>query len=92
MRNKSKRAVLVMEEAAGKRIRRLSLEEPYPKSHEIYLTVEFEDETEILIEVGCAPSFEITHLARDARGELEPIKKPMRGSMRVLAEMQNNAD
>jgi hypothetical protein len=92
MKNKVKRAVLVMEEAAGKRIRRLSLAEPYPKSHEIYLTVEFEDETEILIEVGCVPCFGITHLARDARGELEPIKKPMRGSMRMLVKTQNNAD
>ena len=86
MKNKPKRAVLVMEEAVGKQIRRLALEEPYPKSHEIYLVVEFEDKTEILIEVGCAPSFGITHLARDARGELEPIKKPMRGSMRMLAK------
>ena len=92
MKNKPKRAVLVMQEAAGKRIRRLSLEEPYAKSQEIYLTVEFEDETEILIEVGCAPSFGITHLARDAHGELQPIKKPMRGSMRMLAKTQNNAD
>ena len=92
MKNRVKRAVLVMEEAAGKRIRRLSLAEPYPKSHEIYLTVEFEDETEILIEVGCVPTFGITPLARNARGELEPIKKPMRGSMRLLAKTQNNAD
>jgi hypothetical protein len=91
MKNKAKRAVLVMEEAAGKRIRRLSLEEAYPKSHEIYLTVEFEDETEILIEVGCAPSFGITHLARDARGDLEPIKKPMHGSMRMLLKTKSNA-
>lgn len=86
MRHKSERAVLVMEEAAGKRIRRLSLSEPYPKSREVYLTVEFEDETEILIEVGCVPSFGITHLARDARGELQPIKKPTRGSMRMLVK------
>ena len=91
MKNKAKRAVLFLEEAAGKRIRRLSLEEPYPKAHEIYLTVVFEDETEILIEVGCAPSFGITHLARDARGELEPIKKPIRGSLRMLPKTKSNA-
>ena len=86
MSNKSKRAVLVVEEAAGKRIRRLSLSEPYPKSREIYLTVEFEDETEIMIEVGCLPTFGITHLAHDAHGELQPIKKPMRGSIRMLVK------
>lgn len=86
MRNKPTRAVLVMEEAAGKRIRALSLEEAYARSNEIYLTVEFEDETEIVIEVGCIPSFEITHLARDGKGELEPIKKSMRGSVRTLVK------
>jgi hypothetical protein len=86
MSRKSKRAVLVLEEAAGKRIRRLSLEEPFPKSREIYLAVEFDDETEIVIEVGGIPSFEITHLARDARGELQPIGRPRRGSIRILAK------
>jgi hypothetical protein len=86
MSRKSKRAVLVVEEAAGKRIHRLSLEEPYPKSREIYLSVEFDDETEIVIDIGCIPSFEITHLARDARGELQPIRRSMRGSIRILAK------
>lgn len=86
MGNKSKRAVLVMGEAAGKRIRQLSLSEPYPKSHEIYLTVEFDDETEILIEVGCVPTFGITHLTRDGNGELEPVKEPMCGTIRMLAK------
>jgi hypothetical protein len=66
--NKPKRAVLVMDEATGKRIRQLSLAEPYPESQEIYLTIEFDDETEILIEVECRPWFGITHLARDTRG------------------------
>jgi hypothetical protein len=91
MRDKPKRAVLVIDEAIGKRLRRLSLEEAYPKSHQIFLTVEFEDETEILIEVGCVPSFGITHLARDAHGELEPMKKSTRGSIRMLAKKKNEA-
>ena len=46
--NKLKRVALSMEEARGKRIRRLSLAEPHPMSQEVYLTVEFDDETEIL--------------------------------------------
>lgn len=92
MSDKPKRAVLVMEEAAGKRIRRLSLSEPYPQSRDVYLTLEFEDETEILIEVGSVPSFRITQLARDAHGELQPIKKPIRGSMRTLAKNENISD
>jgi len=82
--NKPKRAVLMIDEAAGKRIRRLSLAEPYPKSHEIYLTIEFDDETEILIEVECRPCFGITHLARDTHGELGPVKKSIHGSIRTL--------
>jgi hypothetical protein len=84
--NKPKRAVLVPDEATGKRIRRLSLAEPYPKSQEIYLTIEFDDETEILIEVECRPWFGITHLARDAHGELEPVKESMDGSIRSLVK------
>lgn len=84
--NKPKRAVFVMDEVTGKRIRRLSLAEPYPKSQEIYLTIEFDDETEILIEVECRPWFGITHLARDTHGELEPVKKAMHGSIRSLAK------
>jgi hypothetical protein len=84
--NKPKRAVLVIDEAAGKRIRQLCLAEPYPKSHEIYLTIEFDDETEILIEVGCSSSFGITHLARDTHGELEPVMESTYGSIRSLVK------
>jgi hypothetical protein len=84
--NKPKRAVLVMDEATGKRIRQLCLAEPYPNSQEIYLTIEFDDETEILIEVECRPWFGITHLARDTHEELEPVKESMHGSVRSLAK------
>jgi hypothetical protein len=89
MKNKSQRAVLTVDEATGKRIRRLSLAEPYPKSEEIYLTIEFDDETKILIEVGCRPCrpcFGITHLARDVEGELEPVKDVIRGPVRSLVK------
>jgi hypothetical protein len=82
--NKPKRAVLVIDEATGKRIRRLSLAEPYPKSREIYLTIEFDDETEILIEVECRPCFRITHLARDPHGEIGPVKRSTNGSYGVF--------
>jgi hypothetical protein len=83
---KTQRAVLVLDEATGKRIRRLSLAEPYRQSIEVYLTIEFEDETEILIEVGCRPWFDIKHLDRDSHGELEPVKKPTQGSIRALVK------
>ena len=84
--NKPKRAVLVMDEATGKRIRRLSLAEPYPKSQEVYLTIEFDDETEILIEVECRPWFDINHLVRNTDGELEPVRASMHGSIQSLAK------
>ena len=82
--NETQRAVLVLDEATGKRIRRLCLAEPYPKSQDVYLTIEFDDETEILIEVNCRPWFAIRHLARNAHGELEPVEKLRHGSIRSL--------
>jgi hypothetical protein len=84
--NKPKRSVLVIDEATEKRIRRLSLAEPYPKSQEIYLTVEFDDDTEILVEVECHPYFRITHLSRDTHGELGPVKESTHGSIRSLVK------
>ena len=57
MMNETQRAVLVLDEATGKRISRLWLAEPYPKSQAVYLTIEFDDETEILIEVECQSFF-----------------------------------
>jgi len=82
--NKPRRAALVLNEVTGKRISRLTLEEPYPNSHEVYIAIKFDDETEILIEVDSRPFFDIRHLARNAEGELEPVKKSMRGSIRSL--------
>jgi len=84
--NKTKRAVVEISEATGKRIRRVCLEEPFPKSHNIYISIELDDETEILIEVESRPYFSIMHLARDLHGELEPVKEPIRGDLRSLVK------
>jgi hypothetical protein len=84
--NKTKRAVLEISEATGNRIRRVCLEEPFPKSHNIYISIELDDETEILIEVESRPHFSIMHLARDSHGELEPAKEPIRGALRSLVK------
>lgn len=85
-----KPAVLVIGEATGKRIRRLSLAEPYPKSQEIYLAIEFDDDTEIEVDIDVASrlSFGIKHHARDANGEMEPIKEQLKGSIRSLVKQQ----
>jgi hypothetical protein len=82
------RAVVVIGEATGKRIRQLSLEEPYAKSKEIYLTIEFDDEKEILIDVGSRLLFGIKHLARNLNGELEPVKEYPQRSIRALVKQQ----
>jgi hypothetical protein len=82
------RAVVVIGEATGKRIRQLSLEEPYAKSKEIYLTIEFDDEKEILIDVGSRLLFGIKHLARDSNGELEPVEEYPQRSIRALVKQQ----
>jgi hypothetical protein len=82
------RAVIVIGEATGKRIRRLSLEEPYAKSKEIYLTIEFDDDKEILIDVRSRLLFGIKHLARDSNGELEPVKESPQRSIRALVKQQ----
>lgn len=82
--SKTDRAVLGIPEAAGKRIRQLSLAEPFPNSHNIYVSIEFDDQTEVLIEVESRPYFSIMHLARDSHGELEAVKEPIRGNIRAL--------
>jgi transcriptional regulator with XRE-family HTH domain len=82
----TERAVVVIGEATGKRIRQLSLEEPYAKSEEIYLTIEFDDQKEILIDVGSRLLFGIKHLARDSDGELEPVKESPQRSIRALVK------
>lgn len=90
MSAKPKRAVVVLEGVAGKQIRQLSLSEPYPKAQDIYLSIEFEDGTVTLIEIACVPCFGINHLVRDAAGELQPTKKSMRGSIRMLVEKRGS--
>jgi hypothetical protein len=66
------------------------LAEPYAESKEIYLTIEFDDEKEILIDVGSRLLFGIKHLARDSNGELEPVKEYSQRSIRALANQQGD--
>ena len=82
------RAVVVIGEATGKRIRQLSLEETYAKSKEIYLTIAFDDEKEILIDVGSRMLFGIKHLARDSNGDLAPVKEYSQRSIRAYVKQQ----
>ncbi|SEB44450.1 hypothetical protein [Terriglobus roseus] len=78
------RAVVVIDEAAGKRIKQLALEEPYPRSDHVYLTVEFDDATEVLIELSCGLLFGVIHLDKDARGDLAPTSRRVHGSIQAL--------
>lgn len=84
--SKTDRAVLVIPEAAGKRIRQLSLAEPFANSHNIYVSIEFDDRTEVLIEVESRPYFSIMHLVRDSRGDTEPVRNAIHGTLRSLVK------
>jgi len=81
-------AKLFIEEAAGKRIRRLRLGEMYAKSRQVYLGIEFDDDTEIAIDIDVVSrlSFAIDHLARDESGEMEPVREQIQGSLRSLVK------
>ncbi len=81
-------AKLIIEEAEGKRIRRLRIGEMYAKSRQIYLGIEFDDDTEIAIDIDVVSrlSFAIDHLARDESGEMEPVRERIQGSLRSLVK------
>lgn len=80
------RAVVTIDEVEGKRVQRLLLEEPYAGSHELYMIVEFDDDTEVLFEINCQPLIGIRYIARTATGILRPIIKAKSGSIRSLVE------
>ena len=84
--SKTDRAVLLIPEAAGKRVRELSLAEPFANSHNIYVSIEFDDQTNVVIEVESRPYFSIMHFVRDACGDIEPVKEPVRGTLQALVE------
>ena len=83
-----KRAVVVIPEASGKRIRELRIEEPYAESHEFYATICFEDETEILLDLTAQLQFAVLYLHR-VEGELEPIKQYPKQLLRTHYENTN---
>lgn len=88
-----KPAVLVIEEAAGRKIRQLRLEEPFVGSEAIDLVIEFQDGTQVAIDINVRSqlSFDISHLGPDPDGEMEPIKpikKSLKGSIRALVKKQ----
>ena len=68
-----KRVVVVIEEAAQKRVRELSVEEPYAKSEDVYVTIKFDDDTEIILDLSSRLRFGVQCL-RFVGGDLEPVK------------------
>ena len=81
-----KRAELVIAEATGKRIRQLVLAEPYAGSHDLYLTVECDDETEILIELNCSLFFAVSPLSKNKHGDLTATGRRRKGSIQSLVK------
>jgi hypothetical protein len=88
----AKPARLMIEEASGKRIRRLYLEELSSESRESYLAVEFDDDTEIVVDINVdvvsRPSFGIGHHVLDEDGDFRPLKERIQGSISSLVERQ----
>jgi hypothetical protein len=86
----AKTARLMIEEASGKRIHQLYLEELSSESRESYLAVEFDDGTEIVIDINVdvvsRPSFGIAHHVLDEDGDVRPLKERIKGSISSLIE------
>jgi len=51
----------------------LSVEEPYAKSEEVYVTIKFDDDTEIILDLSSQLRFGVQCL-RYVHGDLEPVK------------------
>jgi hypothetical protein len=89
----AKPARLTIDEATGKRISRLYLEELSSESRESYLAVEFDDGTEIVIDINVdvvsRPSFGIAHHVLDEDGDVRPLKERIKGSISSLVEQQD---
>ena len=70
---KVERVVVVIEEAANKRIRQLSIEEPHANANEVYVVVRFDDDTQLYIDLSSRQLFGVQYLEH-IDGELEPVK------------------
>jgi hypothetical protein len=70
---KAERVVVVINEAASKRIRQLSIEEPHANAKEVYVVMRFEDDTQLYIDLSSRQLFGVQYLEH-IDGELEPVK------------------
>jgi hypothetical protein len=70
---KAERAVVVIKEAANKRVRQLSIEEPHVNAKEIYVVLRFDDDTQLYIDLSSRQLFGVQYLEH-IDGELEPVK------------------
>jgi hypothetical protein len=69
---KSERVVVVIEEATGKRVQQLCVEEPYANAEEFWVAIQFDDDTEIYLDLSSRIRFGVHYLGR-VDGDLEPI-------------------
>jgi hypothetical protein len=67
-------AEVVIHEARGKRIEELAVTEPYANSDELYVTIRFDDDTEISLELSARIRFGVNY-TRVVDGEQVPIKQ-----------------
>jgi hypothetical protein len=66
--------VVSVPEAKGKRIRHLCIEEPYPTSTNVYVSINFEDDTVVVIDLTPRVMFSVDYLRR-IDGELKSLRE-----------------
>jgi hypothetical protein len=71
---KPKPASVIVKEATGKRIRQLSVAEPYTGAEDLWVEIKFDDDTNIYIELSARLRFGVNYV-QSTNGNTEPIKE-----------------
>jgi hypothetical protein len=74
---------VIIPEAKGKRVEELAVTEPYANWDEVYLTIRFDDGTEISFDVSARIRFGFTYM-RLVDGEQVPIRQQAQGFLREI--------
>jgi hypothetical protein len=81
--SKPKPTEVIIPEVKGKRIKELAVTEPYANSDEIYLTIRFDDDTEISLDLSARIRFGFTYM-RLVDGEQVPIRQQAQRFLREI--------
>jgi hypothetical protein len=81
--SKPKPTEVIIPEVTGKRIGELAVTEPHANSDEIYLTIRFDDDTEMFFDLSARIRFGFTYM-RLADGEQVPIRQQAQRFLRGI--------